>query len=240
LEHLILLAIISCLSAIQSVIGVGLLVFGTPTFLLLGRSFPETLGIVLPPSILISLIQVLTGPRSTLHFRREFNVFALPFSLIGVFLTLTLLDSVDLRYPVAIMLLVSGVIRFLPTLEGTCRAWIVSYRKPYQVLLGSIHGLTNMGGGLLTLYSASLYPHDKARTRAAIAYGYLLMGLLQYSALVFVRPTVLSINVVYVVAIAGVTYILLGRLLFSATTEKSFHALVTSMILAYGVLLLFR
>ncbi len=46
------------LAVVQSVFGVGLLVFGTPTLLLLGYPFDQVLAYLLPCSILISALQV--------------------------------------------------------------------------------------------------------------------------------------------------------------------------------------
>ena len=49
--------IISFLILLQSIFGVGLLLFGTPTLLYYNYSFSETLFILLPISITISIIQ---------------------------------------------------------------------------------------------------------------------------------------------------------------------------------------
>ena len=160
----------------QSVIGVGLLVFGTPTFMLFGYSFQETLGMVLPPSILISFFQVIESPASVRGYRREFNLYCLPFVLGGLLLTLTITENVNLRYPVGVMLVVSGLIRFSEKLESLFRSAVKQHRKLYQIFMGCIHGLTNMGGGLLTLFSSSIHKNDKFNTRSGIAYGYLVMG----------------------------------------------------------------
>ena len=53
LENLILLVLI----IIQSIFGIGLLLLGTPTFLLLGHDFSSTLNFLLPSSIVISYLQ---------------------------------------------------------------------------------------------------------------------------------------------------------------------------------------
>ena len=53
-----LVTIIAIFSVVQSIFGVGLLLFGTPTLLLLGYSYSETLWLLLPCSVTISLIQV--------------------------------------------------------------------------------------------------------------------------------------------------------------------------------------
>ena len=50
--------IIALFILFQSVFGIGLLVFGTPTYLLLGYSFAETLSILVPVSITISFYQI--------------------------------------------------------------------------------------------------------------------------------------------------------------------------------------
>ena len=53
---IIILLIIT--SAIQSLFGVGVLLFGTPVLLLLGYSFIESLLILLPVSISINILQI--------------------------------------------------------------------------------------------------------------------------------------------------------------------------------------
>jgi len=62
-EYLAILAVIAVLSVVQSIFGMGVLVFGTPTLLLMGYDFIPTLGYLLPASFAISLLQVMTaGP----------------------------------------------------------------------------------------------------------------------------------------------------------------------------------
>jgi uncharacterized protein len=59
--QLAMCGLVLVLAAIQSVYGVGLLVFGTPVLLLLGLPFPEVLAYLLPCSIAISTLQVADG-----------------------------------------------------------------------------------------------------------------------------------------------------------------------------------
>ena len=55
------LLILSVLSVFQSSFGVGVLRFGTPIFLVLGYSYVEVLVSLLPISMTISLVTVVTG-----------------------------------------------------------------------------------------------------------------------------------------------------------------------------------
>lgn len=57
--------IVTLLIAFQSIFGIGLLIFGTPIFLLIDYSFVETLNILLPISITISLLQFFLGKKKT-------------------------------------------------------------------------------------------------------------------------------------------------------------------------------
>ena len=57
-DFLVILLIVSIFTIIQSLFGIGILVFGTPTLLLLGYEFTEVLSYLLPSSIVISFCQV--------------------------------------------------------------------------------------------------------------------------------------------------------------------------------------
>ena len=55
LETIIILFLI----VFQSIFGIGLLVFGTPTLMILGYQYSDILSVLLPISCSISLIQIL-------------------------------------------------------------------------------------------------------------------------------------------------------------------------------------
>ena len=60
--------LISFFSIFQSIFGIGLLVFGTPTFLLLGYDFFDVLNILLPHSIVISFLQMISSQEKDINF----------------------------------------------------------------------------------------------------------------------------------------------------------------------------
>src|SRR4029077_18049110 len=97
-----------------SVFGVGLLVFGTPTLLLLGFSFAEVLAYLLPCSIVISALQVADGGLKLEHIRRKLLAFTAPSLLLGTFLILVVLKrNIDMRQIVGAMLVVTAALRML-------------------------------------------------------------------------------------------------------------------------------
>ena len=96
----------------QSVFGVGLLLFGTPTFLYFDYSFSETLSLLLPLSFTISLIQYLSSKEKDNNFRYKFNVFTLPVLVISQIIILNYQDIINFKVFISIMLIVLSIISF--------------------------------------------------------------------------------------------------------------------------------
>lgn len=235
-----IIVILIIFSIVQSILGVGLLVFGTPTLMLLGYSFENTLSIVLPASIMISTLQVIDGRELSKNIKNKFNLYTLPFVLIGLVLVLKLEVVFNLKYVVGTMLLVTGIIRLNKKLTLHLSTFIKRFEKIYLVLLGLIHGVSNMGGGFLTIFSSSISDGEKEKTRSIVAYGYLLMGLIQLITIYIINFNLLTIEVVLYIFIAFVSYKLLGKRVFNITSTKIYNNLLTSIILFYGITIVLK
>ena len=75
-----ILIVIIVTASIQSLFGVGVLLFGTPLLLLLGYPFLETLLILLPISASINLLQVLKDYREIdLDIYKSILLLTIPF-----------------------------------------------------------------------------------------------------------------------------------------------------------------
>ncbi len=57
--EILTLAILAVITISQSLFGVGILLWGTPIFLLLGENFIQTLALLLPLSLMVSFLQIL-------------------------------------------------------------------------------------------------------------------------------------------------------------------------------------
>ena len=99
------ISIITFLIIVQSIFGVGLLLFGTPSFLLLGYDFPNTINILMPISILVSLLQFTKSKIKDKKFIREYNYYCLPFLVLFLFLALKFRNLVDFKFFVALLLI---------------------------------------------------------------------------------------------------------------------------------------
>ena len=79
MSFIIEFSILAVLVVVHSVFGLGLLLFGTPTFLLLGYDFANTLNILMPVSITISGLQFFKSESKDKNFVSNYNLYCLPF-----------------------------------------------------------------------------------------------------------------------------------------------------------------
>src|SRR6185312_9833013 len=103
-----LLAVVFVCALVQSVFGVGLLVFGTPALLLLGYSFPSALFHLLPCSILISSLQIRDDYGEARGLLRSYLLFLAPAAAAGAALVFLSDKRFDIRAAVGVMLLLSA------------------------------------------------------------------------------------------------------------------------------------
>ena len=239
-EALTLCAIVAAYAIVQSVFGVGLLVFGTPTLLLLGFPFEEVLAYLLPCSIVISALQVYAGGLSLEPIRREFIRYAAPAVLLGTVVVLVVLNhKLNIRAGVGVMLVLTAVLRLVQPIRLRMGVLIRKRLRLFLAGLGILHGLSNLGGGVLTVIVSSLYS-DKRSIRKHVAFAYGLMGLIQFSTLLATTGVgwhVLRLALV-LAAIAALTYQFVGRRVFDAADDLVYQGSLTALIAAFGVLLL--
>ena len=236
-EFVLIMFIVFTFSIVQSIIGVGVLVFGTPTCLLLGYPFEETLSYLLPASISISCIQVFHG-KNEIKLKKEFLIFTIPFIILGLTLVLIKWFNLDIKILVGLMLILTGAIRLFPKIQNIMERFLRKQMIFFLTCMGLIHGLSNMGGGLLTILSSSLF-QDKREIRANIAYGYLIFATTQVIVLAILNPSLFRPNVIVFPIISLFTYVCLGNFIFLKSRENVYQNLITVVIFAYGIVLLF-
>jgi len=190
------LLLIIFLSIFQSIFGVGLLFVGTPVFLLLGHSFGNTLELLLPLSITISFFQFFFSEKKQKFFIKTFNFFCLPV----VFLTTLLIFSYKITFKIEIA--VSFVLIFFAIINlFKINIHYSLHKKTFKfslILLGLIHGATNLGGSFLTIISSRINK-NKNSIRECVAYGYLAMGIVQLFAIYYLQHEVNFTKLLYII-----------------------------------------
>ena len=233
LENLILLVLIT----IQSIFGIGLLLLGTPTFLLLGHDFSSTLNLLLPSSIVISYLQFISLKTSSKKIIAEYNIFCLPFLVLFLLIALNFKEILNFKFYAAIILIISSLLVFNKKTFFLLRKNISKYRKLILIFIGSIHGLTNMGGGFLSIFSSLINNNDKNLTRYFISYGYLIMGLIQYFILLSLEYKNLNFSKVYYIFFVLLIYFP-SQKIFRKVNNFFFSKIISIIALLYGLIIL--
>jgi uncharacterized protein len=237
LPAIALVAIVGSLAVVQSLFGVGLLLFGTPVLLLSGMSYDHVLVYLLPCSIVVSVLQVASSGGLTLEpIRRQFLLFTVPAVLAATAVAVRYGSPHQIRAIVGVMLLVTAAVRLGPMQAALSRV-VRRHRQPLMFGLGAVHGISNLGGGILTVIVGSSFD-DKLSIRRHIAFAYGTMAMIQLAVVLLVKHPYLDVRIwLLLPAVAAATYLLVGQRAFRATRPRTFEFGLTGVIAVFGALL---
>ena len=142
------LIIIMITSTVQSIFGTGVLLFGTPLLLLIGYNFQQALIILLPTSILISFFQVINNINN-IDYKFYKKLFIITVPLICLFLFLTNINPININFFVGGLLVIISLKENIKSIQSFIK-YIIKYEPLYLIITGIIHGITNLGGALLS------------------------------------------------------------------------------------------
>ena len=106
-----------------------------------------------------------------------------------------------------------------------------------QILIGSIHGFTNMGGGFLSIFSTLVNGEDKELTRNYISYGYFTMGIIQYTTILFFGLNNTDFTKLYYVLLPLVLFFP-SQKIFKRIVDQLYIRLINYFALVFGVIVL--
>jgi uncharacterized protein len=238
-DPMILFSIIAVLSIVQSIFGMGILVFGTPTLLLLGLDFVPTLQYLLPASLAISALQVITSYKHRVPISKNLYFVCLPAIALALWLTVKPEFSSRIQYLVGFTLLASAVIREVEFTNRWMNASVVRFETLFQFSMGIVHGLTNLGGALLAIYSGT-QQEEKIKVRYVIAYYYLAFGIIQVSTLIYLGHLEGLVANLTTAGISTVVYFTLGNRLFHYAKNAAYQRALTFFVAFYGIVILIR
>ena len=233
-----LVTIIAVFSVVQSIFGVGLLLFGTPTLLLLGYSYSETLWLLLPCSVTISLIQVVNDYK-LIEAKKRAVYLVIPTLVLSLALVVTYKNGINITRIVGVLLLLIGVIRFSSKLQVLLSSMVKKHIQMYYIIIGVVHGVSNMGGGPISILMSTIYS-KKEIIRANVAFIYLILAIFQLVVLSIISNTGLRGEVMWLIPISLVSYIFTSKFISSKVNDKKYTFTLNVMVLIYGVLAIIK
>ena len=205
------------ISIIQSIAGVGILVLGTPIMLILNYSILQTMFFLLPMSIIISfsnliLINCFFKMKEKIDFKlmKYFFIFCFPSVCIGLIIMKNFNELINFNVLVSIIIFFSIIIkiryeRFFLNLKRNSRKIIIFF-------IGIIHGLTNSGGTLLSLFILRKDKKEINTSRLKIHLFYFFLATTQLIVLYFFLGNQFKYNInLYLVFLIIIFSCLIGN-----------------------------
>ena len=132
------------------------------------------------------------------------------------------------------MLIISSLLTLLQKKILFWKNIILKYKKICLVVIGTIHGFTNMGGGFLSIFSTLINGDNKLVARGYIAYGYCIMGIVQYiTIMIFSNISVSTTNWYYL--ILPIILFLPSQKIFEKINFSFFKIIINYLAIFYGI-----
>ena len=146
------------LAILQTIVGVGVLVLGTPVLLILNYNMIEIMNLLLPISITTSFLNYLylKSNKKKLKInldrdiKKNFILIFFPGIFIGLYLTNKFLNYINFEVIVSAVIFISIYIKWKFLLKVNSLS--LNFKKLILITISIIHGLTNSGGTLLTIF----------------------------------------------------------------------------------------
>lgn len=234
-----ILIVILATAVVQSIFGVGVLLFGTPLMLLLGYGFVDALSVLLPVSLAISCLQLLKHHHHIDHALYK-NVLIYSVPLIMAFLFLVTSVKINIGLIIGALLIFVAVKSFSATIENALQ-WVVRYERVYLAITGLVHGMSNLGGSLLTvmIYSKK-YPKDQTRATAAACYATFAFCQLLTLYLIGSEFQIPYSDRISLVQVGIVMYLFTEKVLYNSIDNEKYAKLFTVFLFVAGVTLIFK
>ena len=227
------------ISAAQSIFGVGVLLFGTPLFLLFGYEYITALYMLLPISIFISLFQTFNYFREIeFKFYLGFLIFSIPF--VVFFLKAGVVNNIDFGLLVGMFLIIISLKKTSIALKFFFD-FITKFERINFIIMGILHGLTNLGGSLLTamVFNKEL---SKNKTRSTIAICYATFAIFQLITLFLLidkQSHIINNNIIFFV-IGIATFFFTEKFIYLKINKQKYEKSFSLFLFVSGLSLIIK
>ncbi len=241
--EIIYFGLILSLVIIQSIVGVGVLVLGTPIMLLLNFSLIDTIGLLLPVSIITSFLNLIISKLKKKKFfynldrLKYFFTICIPSVFIGLLILKLQNNNINFDYLVAALIIITVALR--SKINHFFKNLSKKLTKIILVIIGIIHGMTNSGGTLLSILLINMNK-SKMNSRNEITLFYFFLALVQFIMFLFLFDYALSFNQIYLIIFLILIGVLIGNVLIKITKNNIYREIIYFIALVSSVSLIIK
>lgn len=221
---------------IQSIFGVGVLLFGTPILLLLNYSFIDSLFILLPISAVINFLQVSKNIHDVDYsIYKNIIIFTVPPIIACLFLVAHI--KLEINIIIGLFLILIAIKENSLIIKSLFEKFL-KFHRVFYLFMGIIHGLTNLGGALLTakIFFTKL---NKNQKRSTIAISYMTFALFQIITILIIDFTYNLIYLFYVF-VGLLTYIMVNKIVFQKISNEKYNKFFSLFLIVSGFSLILK
>ena len=238
--------ILILLVSLQSIVGVGVLVLGTPIMLLLEYNMTEILSTLLPVSILTSLLNFtyfkLKKKKMKIKIDSEIKkylvVICAPCIAIGLLILKNFEDDINLNLTISFVIISSILI------ISKFKKILFKWKKKFKILslgfIGITHGITNSGGTILSIVVTALNKQQINQSRYNITFSYLFLAIFQYLVFISVFETnfhIFDVRYLFIIVVFGS---IIGNVFIKFIKENIFKMLINILALISAIFLIIK
>lgn len=216
------------LAILQTIVGVGILLLGTPFLLIQNFNILDTISLLVPISIFTSFSNLIIFNYLN-NYKFEINTdtkslffkICIPSIFIGFFFLSKLQEIINFKYFVSIIMILSIMVthnkNFVDMMSN-------KLKTIFLFLIGIIHGMTNSGGTLLSIFMKMHLNKNNARYN--ITYFYLFLALFQFIIFLIFFDLNIEIKSYFQILVFVPLSILIGNYLVKYIYEQRFKVLI--------------
>ncbi len=228
----------------QTIVGVGTLVLGTPFLLILNYEIIEIITILLPISIFTSLSNLLyfkfINNISILklggQIKKYFFLICVPAIFLGTILLKNFHEIIDFKILVSIIICVTLVVK--KYYRNNILKLSHLKKKISLFFIGLVHGVSNSGGALLSIFILHENKNFKDLTRYNLTYFYFYLVLFQYLVFIIIFQKLLILNLLVNLILVVLMGTLFGNFLVKYIENKKFNFLIELLALISAIFLI--
>lgn len=233
MEFYFLLLIVLFYSFIQSITGVGILLFGTPTLLLMGYSFINALWILLPVSCVLSVMQIINGSK-LIDSKKEVFFYTIPALIISLFMVIKFNYLFNIKAVIGSILILISILRLSNLPFDWIDRFIMKGKKFAYILIGLIHGVSNLGGAPLSVVVSSIH-NERSKVTVNIAFCYFILAVSQLFILSIFQRDLFEYKYLALIPFVAINYLIMKKFYIKKLQNDQFNIFINIIILMFGV-----
>ena len=233
---------------IQSIVGVGVLVVGTPVLLIFEVNIIEIIKILLPISIITSFINILIIVKQNnftkiilnQNVKCNFFLICIPSIFLGLYILKQFKDYFNFNLIVSFIIFLSILLKIYQK-----KIWKF-FKEDFLVknimfLIGIIHGATNSGGTLLALFFTKSTRGMRTYNRYSISFFYFFLAFFQFLIFFFIFENIIEFQKYDFLLISSVILgILIGNSLIRYVNESVVDKIIIFISLTSALTLIIK